>query len=82
MKLALIRLRVRKLERYTLFVTESILESEVQDLLDVSLVVWCEEKEKKFVELREREELIRAKVARTVVYADRGELKYQKRLDK
>ena len=71
MKLALIRLRVRKLERYTLFVIESILESEVQDLLDVSLVVWCEEKEKKFVELREREELIRAKNLQRKIEDDR-----------
>ena len=71
MKLALIRLRVRKLERYTLFVIESILESEVQDLLDVSMVVWCEEKEKKFIELREREELIRAKALQRKVEDER-----------
>ena len=71
MRLALIRLRVRKLERYTLLVIESILESEVQDLLDVSLVVWCEEKEKKFVELREREELIRSKALQRKVEDER-----------
>ena len=71
MKLALIRLRVRKLERYTLFVIESILESEVQDLLDVSLVVWCEEKEKKFIELREREELSRAKALQRKIEDER-----------
>ena len=71
MRLALIRLRVRKFERYTLFVLESILESEVQDLLDVSLVVWCEEKEKKFVELREREELIKAKALQRKIEDER-----------
>ena len=71
MRLALIRLRVRKLERYTLFVIESILESEVQDLLDVSLVVWCEEKEKKYMELREREELIRSKALQRKVEDER-----------
>ena len=71
MRLALIRLRVRKLERYTLFVIESILESEVQNLLDVSLVVWCEEKEKKYMELREREELIRSKALQRKVEDER-----------